>query len=241
MAKGTEKDSGDKPSYWRELFSARLYKRSQGRITRQVTFAVIAFAFGLGAWQWFNTLLASSTLTNTLNSAARQMAPVTVEEISWKVLSSESPTEVEQAAAAEELEAARTQYAALRAQGYRAYVSKGGARVTEFPEISGSLYLEREPEAPRWIRYAVALGLPLLMLAVGCWAAFRLVSYPPFADFLIAVEAEMNKVSWPSRGELIRSSIVVIVVIFSLAILLFSYDLFWKFLLGKDVLGIVFS
>ena len=35
-----------------------------------------------------------------------------------------------------------------------------------------------------------------------------------FADFLIAVEAEMTKVSWPSRGELVRSSIVVILVIF---------------------------
>ena len=40
---------------------------------------------------------------------------------------------------------------------------------------------------------------------VGLWLAFRLVNMPAFADFLIAVEAEMNKVSWPTRGELFRS------------------------------------
>ena len=45
-----------------------------------------------------------------------------------------------------------------------------------------------------------------------------------FADFLISVEAEMNKVSWPSRGELFRASMVVILVIFFLAVLLFAYD-----------------
>ena len=32
------------------------------------------------------------------------------------------------------------------------------------------------------------------------------MNMPRFADFLIAVEAEMNKVSWPSKAELIRSS-----------------------------------
>ena len=44
-------------------------------------------------------------------------------------------------------------------------------------------------------------------------ACFRLVNLPKFADFLIAVEAEMNKVSWPTRTELFRSSVVVIVTI----------------------------
>ncbi len=47
---------------------------------------------------------------------------------------------------------------------------------------------------------------------------------PAFADFLISVEGEMNKVSWPSRGELFRASLVVILVIFFLAALLFAYD-----------------
>ena len=66
---------------------------------------------------------------------------------------------------------------------------------------------------------------PLVVLAVGWWASFRIVNLPKFADFLISVEAEMNKVSWPSRGELWRASIVVIIVIFFLAALLFTYDI----------------
>ena len=75
-------------------------------------------------------------------------------------------------------------------------------------------------------------------MVVGVWISFRVVNYPRFADFLIAVEAEMNKVSWPSRTELIRSSIVVIFVIFALAIILFGYDMLWRFLF-KEVLGIL--
>ena len=69
-------------------------------------------------------------------------------------------------------------------------------------------------------RYIVPVGV----LAVGAWAAFRIVNMPRFADFLISVEAEMNKVSWPSRNELYRASLVVIIVIFLLAAILFGYD-----------------
>ena len=60
--------------------------------------------------------------------------------------------------------------------------------------------------------------------ATASWAAFRIVQLPSFADFLISVEGEMNKVSWPSRGELFRASLVVMVVIFFLSALLFAYD-----------------
>jgi preprotein translocase subunit SecE len=65
---------------------------------------------------------------------------------------------------------------------------------------------------------------PAVVLALGVWAAFRIVNIPRFADFLISVEAEMNKVSWPSRAELWRASMVVIVVIFLLTAILFGYD-----------------
>ena len=51
---------------------------------------------------------------------------------------------------------------------------------------------------------------------------------PAFADFLIAVEAEMNKVSWPSRGELFRASVVVLFTIIALALLLYAYDFLWR-------------
>ena len=73
-----------------------------------------------------------------------------------------------------------------------------------------------------------------LPAGAGRWSAFGPATgwstIPRFADFLIAVEAEMNKVSWPSRGELVRSSMVVIFVIFALAIILFGYDMLWTFL-----------
>jgi preprotein translocase subunit SecE len=59
------------------------------------------------------------------------------------------------------------------------------------------------------------------------WAAYRIVNLPVFADFLIAVEAEMNKVSWPSWSELVRWSMVVIIVIFSIGFLLAAFDMFW--------------
>jgi preprotein translocase subunit SecE len=67
--------------------------------------------------------------------------------------------------------------------------------------------------------------LPLAALAAGLWASFRVVQMPSFADFLISVEGEMNKVSWPAGGELFRASVVVMFVIFFLAAILFIYDL----------------
>ena len=72
-----------------------------------------------------------------------------------------------------------------------------------------------------------AWTLSALLTAACCWIAFRLVNWPRFADFLIAVEAEMAKVSWPSRRELIRSSVVVLVNMVALAALLWIFDAAW--------------
>ena len=122
-----------------ELFQLGIYKRTQGRVARQVTFGALAAIVALGAWQ-----LSETGTTN---------------------------------------------------------VSK----------------------------YTV----PLVVLVAGSWICFRVVNYPRFADFLISVEAEMNKVSWPLRSQLFRASLVVMFVIFVLAAILYAYDLLWKFLLGK--------
>ncbi|HEY4232630.1 MAG TPA: preprotein translocase subunit SecE [Lacipirellulaceae bacterium] len=126
-----------------ELFRFGLYKRSQGRIARQVTFGSLAVIFALGAW----------CLNDYYSSSNRS-----------------------------------------------------------------------------WI---VQFGVPLAVLVLGLWASFRVVQLPSFADFLISVEAEMNKVSWPARSELFRSSIVVMLMIFILAFVLLIFDLMWKFLLGR--------
>ncbi len=80
------------------------------------------------------------------------------------------------------------------------------------------------PQLGGWVSYLVSVGLG----AVGIWFGYRLVNWPRFADFLISVEAELNKVSWPTQKELVRASIVVIFTILFLSAILFIYDLVWQ-------------
>ncbi|GIW94628.1 MAG: protein translocase subunit SecE [Pirellulaceae bacterium] len=74
-----------------------------------------------------------------------------------------------------------------------------------------------------WLIY----GPPMLLALSGLWCSYRLVNVPRFADFLIAVEAEMRTVWWPSWNETWRSSAVVIFVMFFLAAVLFAFDFVW--------------
>jgi preprotein translocase subunit SecE len=75
---------------------------------------------------------------------------------------------------------------------------------------------------------AIAVGVPAVLLLLGLWISYRLINWPRFADFLIAVEAEMKKVTWPSREEVKRASVVVIVTIAILAVSLFLFDVVWQ-------------
>ena len=72
--------------------------------------------------------------------------------------------------------------------------------------------------------------LPGILVLIGWWISYRLVNMPNFADFLIAVEAELNKVSWPTRTELVRSSIVVLICLLVLAAVIFGFDLIWYYI-----------
>ena len=137
-------------AFVQELFRVGLYKRSQGRIARQVTFAALTIIIALGCWSLSEFL---------------------------------------------------------------------GGYATQYPDWNAAT------------RNFVRFVIPLLLLAAGAWASFRMVQMPAFADFLISVEGEMNKVSWPSRGELFRASIVVMVVIFFLAAVLYLYDAVLRWLL----------
>jgi preprotein translocase subunit SecE len=85
---------------------------------------------------------------------------------------------------------------------------------------------------------SIQFGLPAVVIVASFWASYRLVNYPRFADFLISVEAEMNKVSWPSWPELVRSSMVVIIVMFALATVLLLMDGVWTFLF-KNILKVL--
>ena len=73
----------------------------------------------------------------------------------------------------------------------------------------------------------IRIGVPVALAAVIAWLAYRLVNMPQFADFLIAVEAEMKKISWPSLQQCFRAASVVIVTMFLLAGILFLYDQLW--------------
>lgn len=128
-------------AFFQELLTAGVYKRSQGRITRQVTFAALAIIFTLGYFRLFQTI-----------------------------------------------------------EGHF-----GGNAA-----------------------FGIAYWLPGVLCLVSWWLSFRIVNMPSFADFLIAVEAEINKVSWPTRSELIRASLVVLVCIIAMAVVLFAYDNIWQ-------------
>lgn len=77
----------------------------------------------------------------------------------------------------------------------------------------------------------VRYGIDAALVVGGLWASYRLINMPKFADFLIAVEIEMTKVSWPTRTDLVRTSGVVMLTIFGLATVLFLYDIIWQNLL----------
>ena len=79
----------------------------------------------------------------------------------------------------------------------------------------------------------------MVLAAVGLWFSYRVVNYSKFADFLISVQAELNKVTWPSREQLWRATAVVIFVIFAMALFLYLFDIIWTFLF--QLLGIRYS
>jgi len=83
------------------------------------------------------------------------------------------------------------------------------------------------------IKYTV----PLSLAVAGLWVAWRTVNFPTFADFLIATEAEMNKVSWTNRRRLMQDTIVVLVTVLLFTVFLLAIDSFWGLAVTK--LGVV--
>jgi preprotein translocase SecE subunit len=79
----------------------------------------------------------------------------------------------------------------------------------------------------------VRFTVPLLLAAASLWLSYRLVNFPTFADFLIATEAELNKVSWTTRKRLWQDTIVVLVTVIMFTLFLFVVDIAWGFLLSK--------
>ena len=84
-----------------------------------------------------------------------------------------------------------------------------------------------------------ALTLPLLLALGTAWLAWRAVNVPTFGDFLIATEAEMNKVSWTPRKRLIQDTVVVLICLALLTLFLLVIDLFWGSLLSLKFIGVL--
>jgi preprotein translocase SecE subunit len=85
------------------------------------------------------------------------------------------------------------------------------------------------------IRYTV----PILLAALAIWGAWRVVNVPSFADFLIATEAELNKVSWTSRRRLIQDTIVVLITVVFFTVFLFLVDVAWGWVLSARPVGVI--
>ncbi len=80
---------------------------------------------------------------------------------------------------------------------------------------------------------SVRFVMPLLLGALSLWLSWRVVNLPGFADFLIATEAELNKVSWTPRRRLVQDTIVVLVTTLLITFFLLFADLVWSQLLSR--------
>jgi preprotein translocase SecE subunit len=86
---------------------------------------------------------------------------------------------------------------------------------------------------------AIKYTVPLLLLVLAIWFAWRVVNLPTFGDFLIATEAELNKVSWTTRARLVQDTIVVLVTVILMALFLFLVDLTWAKVLSWKPIGVL--
>ena len=79
-----------------------------------------------------------------------------------------------------------------------------------------------------WIETLIPVGLFVVM----AFGIFILSNKPKVADFMIAAEGEMKKVSWSSKQEITASTLIVIIVVVCMALLLGATDLFFQLFFG---------
>ncbi|MFZ0034648.1 MAG: preprotein translocase subunit SecE [Sedimentisphaerales bacterium] len=84
-----------------------------------------------------------------------------------------------------------------------------------------------------WVATMVPTGVFIAFAVLIFWLSNK----PAVADFLIAAEGEVKKVSWSSRKEIAVSTVVVIAVVVIMAILLGTADLSLK-MFFSEVFGI---
>lgn len=104
----------------------------------------------------------------------------------------------------------------------------------------GCFRLYEKLEPIRWglsrtTALSIAIMVPAGLFVVLGVLIFWLVNKPSIANFMIAAEGEMKKVSWSSRQEIAVSTFVVIVVVVVVAALLgvtdTGFQMFFQWLL----------
>ena len=76
-------------------------------------------------------------------------------------------------------------------------------------------------------RFGIVVGIA----AVIGWLLYRVLNFPPFVDFLTDTEVEMKKVSWTSKDDLYRATMVVLTTVVLMSVFLFLVDQVWVRLL----------
>jgi preprotein translocase subunit SecE len=69
---------------------------------------------------------------------------------------------------------------------------------------------------------------PAVVWAAIAWFVYWLSNRPNLADFLIAAEGELKKVSWSSKQQVVSSTIIVIFVVILTSVLLGSVDVLFR-------------
>lgn len=104
----------------------------------------------------------------------------------------------------------------------------GGIRLYATINVPGDAWVDGVPLLGHISLYnTIAIGVVLL----GTLALHFVLNMPNFVDLLIDTESELKKVSWPSKREVRNATIVVVLVTFVMALLLFGFDnlLRWLF------------
>jgi preprotein translocase SecE subunit len=100
------------------------------------------------------------------------------------------------------------------ALGIGVIVALGCIRLNDWLGPTATEYLDAR--SALWVATMVPAGLFVVLSLLVLW----LVNKPSVADFMIAAEGEVKKVSWSSRREVAVSTFIVIVVVFILAVFL---------------------
>ena len=74
----------------------------------------------------------------------------------------------------------------------------------------------------------VRTAIPLVIMGACFYVLLRVVNSKKAADFMIATEGEMKKVSWSSKKEIIGSTKIVIATLLIMGVILFCVDLFFS-------------